>query len=148
MTRPVVPVAAAVIFDASGRVLIAQRPEGKHMAGLWEFPGGKLDAGEGPVQALGRELREELGIELERCRPLLQLQNEYHDRTIVLDVFVVESYRGVPAALEGQALRWVRTAELPSQPLLPADVPIVDAIMTYEGAAHGAGHRIAGHSAR
>jgi 8-oxo-dGTP diphosphatase len=141
-------VAAAVLFDAAGRVLIGRRPEGKPMAGFWEFPGGKLDAGEDAVQALERELSEELGIGLEQARPLITLRNDYPDRTVVLEVFIVDSYKGEPAALEGQALRWVRTAELSRQQLLPADAPIVDAIMAYEGTAHGAGHRLAGHSAR
>ncbi len=143
-----VRVAAAVLFDDGRRVLIARRPEGKHMAGFWEFPGGKLDGAETAAQALARELREELGVVAQRCHPLLQLRHHYSDRVVALEVFVVEEFTGAPTALEGQALRWVSLTELARQPLLPADRPIVDAIIAYEGTAHGAGHRIAGHSAR
>jgi 8-oxo-dGTP diphosphatase len=143
-----VRVAAAVLFDAGRRVLIARRPEGKHMAGFWEFPGGKLDGAETAAQALARELREELGIALQRCHPLLQLRHHYAERIVALEVFVVEAFTGTPAALEGQALQWLRPTELAQQPLLPADRPIIDAIIAYEGTAHGAGHRTAGHSAR
>ena len=141
-------VVAAVLFDVAGRVLISQRPPGKHMAGYWEFPGGKLDAHEVPEQALRRELREELGIELRGCHPLLQLRHHYTDRTVELEVFVVDEFRGEPSGLEGQALNWVSVAELPKQKLLPADGPIIEALNVYEGIAHGAGHRTAGHSAR
>jgi 8-oxo-dGTP diphosphatase len=143
-----VRVAAAVLFDAAGRVLISRRPPGKPMAGYWEFPGGKLDANESPEQALRRELREELGIELGRCHPLLQLRHDYADRTVQIEVFVVDESRGEPSALEGQTLKWVSVVELSQQPLLPADGPIVEALNVYEGIAHGAGHRTAGHSAR
>jgi 8-oxo-dGTP diphosphatase len=121
-------VVAAVLRDAAGRVLIAQRPPGKHMAGYWEFPGGKVMPGESAVQALTRELAEELGVRLLGCRPLLQLRHEYEDRVIELDVFVADEYLGVPAGLEGQALKWVATAELAREALLPADRPIVEAM--------------------
>jgi 8-oxo-dGTP diphosphatase len=141
-------VVAGVLFDASGRVLISQRPPGKFLAGYWEFPGGKLDGGEAPEQALRRELQEELGIELRRCHPLLQLRHHYSDRAVELEVFVVDESVGEPSALEGLVLRWVRVAELPAQQLLPADGPIVEALTVQEGIAHGAGHRTAGHSAR
>jgi 8-oxo-dGTP diphosphatase len=141
-------VVAAVLFDDAGRVLIAQRPAGKHMAGYWEFPGGKLEPLEAPEQALQRELREELGIELRHCHPLLQLRHHYADRAVELQVFVVDESRGEPSGLEGQALRWVSIAALPQQRLLPADGPIVEALIAYEGTTHGAGHRTAGHSAR
>jgi 8-oxo-dGTP diphosphatase len=143
-----VRVVAAVLFDLAGRVLISRRPPGKHMAGYWEFPGGKLDAQEAPEQALRRELREELGIELLRCHPLLQLRHHYDDRTVELEVFMVDEYRGAPAGLESQTLKWLSVAELPGQRLLPADGPIIEALNVYEGIAHGAGHRTAGHSAR
>jgi 8-oxo-dGTP diphosphatase len=143
-----VRVAAAVLFDAAGRVLVARRPPLKHMAGFWEFPGGKLEAGETGEQALARELREELGIELRRCHPLLQLRHDYGDRVVALEVFIVDEFGGEPAALEGQPLQWLKLEALAQQPLLPADGPIIDALLAYEGTAHGAGHRIAGHSAR
>jgi 8-oxo-dGTP diphosphatase len=141
-------VVAAVLFDASGRVLISQRPPGKFLAGYWEFPGGKLDAGEAPEQALRRELREELGIELRRCHPLLQLRHDYSGRAVALEVFVVDEAGGEPSGLEGQALKWVSVAELCEQQLLPADGPIVEALTVHEGIAHGAGTRTAGYSAR
>jgi 8-oxo-dGTP diphosphatase len=141
-------VAAAVLFDAAGRVLIAQRPEGTHMAGYWEFPGGKLEHHEAAPQALERELHEELGVDLRRCHPLLQLRHDYADRAVELEVYVVDEYHGEPSGLEGQALQWVSVAELSRQQLLPADQPIVEALNAYEGTVHGAGHRTAGHSAR
>ncbi|HEY3808863.1 MAG TPA: (deoxy)nucleoside triphosphate pyrophosphohydrolase [Steroidobacteraceae bacterium] len=143
-----VRVSAAVMFDAAGRVLVARRPEGKHMAGFWEFPGGKIEPCEDGRQALARELREELGIELHRCHPLLELRHDYQDRVVALEVFVVDEYAGQPAALERQALQWVSIGALQRLPLLPADGPIVEAILAYEGTAHGAGHRLTGHSAR
>jgi 8-oxo-dGTP diphosphatase len=147
MSEPV-RVVAAVLFDAAGRVLIARRPPGKHMAGYWEFPGGKLDASEAAEQALGRELREELGVELRRCHPLLQLRHHYADRTVQIEVFVVDESRGEPCGLEGQALQWVSVAALSQQALLPADRPIVEALIANEGIAHGAGQHTAGYSAR
>lgn len=124
----VVQVVAAVLRDATGRILIAQRPAGKHMAGYWEFPGGKIAAGESGEQALARELEEELGIRMRRCHPLLQLRHDYPDRTVQLDVFVVDDYGGEPRGLEAQALRWVPAAQLGQQALLPADQPIVEAL--------------------
>jgi 8-oxo-dGTP diphosphatase len=147
-------VVVAVLHDAGGHVLITQRPAGKPMAGAWEFPGGKLEAQEAPEQALARELREELGIELQRCHPLLQLRLDYGERVVELEVFVVDESRGEPSGLEGQRLQWVSLAELPhlaelSEPgLLAADLPIVEALYADEEIAHGAGHRHAGHSAR
>jgi 8-oxo-dGTP diphosphatase len=125
---PAVHVVAAVLRDAAGRVLIAQRPPGKHMAGYWEFPGGKILAGESGEQALTRELAEELGVALRRCHPLLQLRHDYPDRVVQLDVFVVDEYGGEPSGLEAQALKWVAVAELAEQALLPADRPIVEAL--------------------
>jgi 8-oxo-dGTP diphosphatase len=94
-----VRVVAAVLRDASGRVLIAQRPPGRHMAGYWEFPGGKIAPGESGEQALTRELAEELGVSLRRCHPLLQLRHDYADRVVELDVFVVDDYGGEPSGL-------------------------------------------------
>ena len=125
-------VVAGVLYDAQGRVLLAQRPPGKHMAGYWEFPGGKLADGESPEQALQRELAEELGVQLApmSCRPLLQLRHAYPDRLIELQVFTVASWSGSPRGLEGQALQWVAPEELERQPLLPADQPIVSALQS------------------
>src|ERR1039457_5294328 len=121
-------VVAAVLFDSAGRVLIAQRPEGKHMAGYWEFPGGKLDAYEAPEQALRREMREEFGIELRRCHQLLQFGHHYAERVVYLEVFVVDEFRAELSCLEVQALKWVSVAELSQEQLLPADRPIVEAL--------------------
>src|SRR3984885_1161371 len=87
-----VRVVAGVLRDGDGRILIAQRPAGKHMAGFWEFPGGKIAPGESGEQALARELTEELGVAVERCHPLLQLRHDYSDRVVELDVFVVDDY--------------------------------------------------------
>ena len=126
--RGAVRVVAGVLRDSSGRVLIAQRPPGKHMAGFWEFPGGKVAAGESGEQALARELIEELGVSLQRCHPLLQLRHDYSDRVIQLDVFVVDDYGGEPSGREAQALKWVAASELATQDLLPADRPIIEAL--------------------
>jgi 8-oxo-dGTP diphosphatase len=123
-----VRVVAAVLFDGARRVLISRRLPGRHMAGYWEFPGGKLDQHELPELALRRELREELGIDLQRCHPLLQLRHHYADRTVELEVFVVDESLGEPQGLEGQALKWVSVTELPTQRLLPADGPIIEAL--------------------
>ena len=128
-----VHVVVAVLRDAAGRGLIAQRPPGKHMAGYWEFPGGKIGAGESGEQALRRELAEELGVALQRCHPLLQLRHDYADRAVQLDVFVVDEYAGEPSGLEAQALKWVAAAELAGQALLPADRPIVEALNAAAG---------------
>ena len=125
---PAIHVAAAVLFDRHGRVLIAQRPPGKHLAGRWEFPGGKLEPGETRTEALARELEEELGIEIEQPRPLLRLRHTYSYGKVLLDVWVVRRYRGEPRCLDGQALRWCRLVELGSADLLPADRPIVAAL--------------------
>ena len=124
----VLRVVAGVLRDPLGRVLIAQRPPGKHMAGYWEFPGGKVVAGESGEQALARELSEELGVSLRRCHPLLQLRHDYTDHVVELEVFLVDDYHGRPVACEAQALKWVAAAELGAQGLLPADRPIIDAL--------------------
>jgi 8-oxo-dGTP diphosphatase len=123
-----VRVVAGVLRDSRRRVLISQRPPGKHMAGYWEFPGGKIAPGESGEQALARELTEELGVVLHRCHPLLQLRHDYSDRVIELDVFVVDDYDGEPMGREAQALKWVAASELAAQGLLPADRPIIQAL--------------------
>ncbi len=132
-------VVAAVLRDARGRILLAQRPPGKHMAGYWEFPGGKIAPGESSVAALTRELAEELGIALRRCHPLLQLRHDYGDRVVELEVFLVDDYGGEPSGLEGQGLQWVAAAELSAVELLPADRPIVEALNGAAAALQGAG---------
>ena len=127
--RPVVHVVAAVVIDDEGRVLIAQRPKKKHLAGGWEFPGGKLEPGEERLAGLSRELREEIGIALAKPpRPLMRVSHAYPTREILLDVWVVRRYTGVPIGLEGQALRWCPQENLATADLLPADKPIVAAL--------------------
>ncbi len=124
--KAAIRVAAAVLHDSQGRVLVCQRPAGKTLAGLWEFPGGKLEPGEAAEAALRRELFEELGIQVRSCRPLMQLQHEYPERHVELLVWLVEHYDGEARGLEGQALRWVSVQELPTLALLPADLPIIE----------------------
>jgi mutator protein MutT len=124
----VIHVVAAAVIDRSGRVLIAQRPAGKTLAGAWEFPGGKLEPGEGRRQGLARELREEINIEIREPRPLLRLRHRYPTGEVLLDVWVVRRYRGEPQGLDGQELRWCSRSELPTADLLPADRPIIGAL--------------------
>ena len=123
---------AAAVIDPAGRVLIAQRPEGKHLAGGWEFPGGKLEAGEERLAGLARELREELGISIETPRPLIRVRHAYPTREVLLDVWVVRRYAGEPMGLDGQALRWCAQDKLSTANLLPADQPIVAALQLPE----------------
>ncbi len=118
----------ARLSDAEGRVLIAQRPRGRHMAGRWEFPGGKLDLGEDPYDGLKRELAEELGVGRARARPLIRLRHDYPDRRVLLDVWQVTAYDGEPKSLDSQALAWARPDELPAHDLLEADRAIVTAL--------------------
>ena len=124
----VMHVMAGVLCDAHGRVLLAQRPAGKHLAGLWEFPGGKREPGESPHAALLRELREELGIELQRAQPLLQVPWQYGERRLLLDAWLVDQWRGTPQSLEGQALQWLAPAQVDATLLTPADRPILSAL--------------------
>ena len=124
--KPTVRVVAAVIYDSLRRVLVAERPAGKSLAGCWEFPGGKVEEGESGEAALRRELREELGVQASALRPVFELKHEYPERHVDLSVWVVDAYSGVPAGLEGQSLRWESPAALRSIALLPADWPIVE----------------------
>ncbi|MEO8224795.1 MAG: 8-oxo-dGTP diphosphatase MutT [Gammaproteobacteria bacterium] len=121
-------VAAGVLRDAAGRVLIARRPAGGHVGGFWEFPGGKLQAGETPDQALARELQEELGVTVESALPFMSYRHTYPERVVELHVFAVTGYAGEPRGVEGQPLRWVTLKELPSAGLLEADLPIAEAL--------------------
>lgn len=123
-----IQVVAGAVIDAEDRVLIAQRPPGKHLAGGWEFPGGKLRLGEDRRAGLTRELREEIGIEIRTPRPLLRLRHTYPFGQVSLDVWVVRHYLGEPQALDGQALRWCTQTELESTELLPADLAVVAAL--------------------
>jgi mutator protein MutT len=121
-------VVAAAVIDAAGRILIAQRPPGKHLAGGWEFPGGKLEPSEDRRAGLARELREELGIVISTPRPLIRVRHSYEFGEVLIDTWVVRHYQGEPKGFDGQALRWCTQAELATAQLLPADGPIVAAL--------------------
>jgi 8-oxo-dGTP diphosphatase len=121
-------VAAGILCDAEGRILIAERLGGGPFQGLWEFPGGKIGANETPAQALSRELAEELGIEVTRCATFMNLRHEYEDRIVTIEFFIVSDWVSEPVGREGQALRWVPREKLDANELLPADVPVVEAL--------------------
>jgi 8-oxo-dGTP diphosphatase len=131
--QPDLHVAAGIIEDGTGRLLIAQRPPGTHMAGGWEFPGGKVRPGEHVRDALRRELQEEIGIEVVAAEPFMAYRHVYPERTVLLDVWHVTEFRGEPRALEGQPLRWERVDQLMSVGLLAADLPIVEALLARRG---------------
>lgn len=122
-------VAAAVITDARGRILLARRTDGRDLAGLWEFPGGKCEAGESPEQALIRELQEELGITVQVGPPLINVPQQYPDKRLRLDVRQVTAWQGIPRGIEGQALAWVAPGKLTRYPMPPADRPVVAALL-------------------
>jgi 8-oxo-dGTP diphosphatase len=123
-------VAAGVLRDAAGRVLIAQRPEGKHLAGLWEFPGGKLEPGETVAQALVRELHEELGIDVDptQLTPLIRVPWTYGPRQLLLDTLMVHAWDGTPQALDAAAIAWHAPHEFDEALLAPADRQILKAL--------------------
>ncbi len=127
-SRPRLRVVAAALFDAQGRVLIAERPAGKHMAGFWEFPGGKVAPDESDAQALVRELREELGIDARPDFEVMQLQHDYPDRVVDLVLWRATVERGTPRGLDGQQLKWVDCESLGGERLLPADQPFIAAL--------------------
>lgn len=120
-------VSAAALIDVDGRVLLAQRPEGKSLAGLWEFPGGKVEAQETPEIALIRELREELGIETQTSclAPLTFASHSYDDFHLLMPLFACRRWQGIPTPREGQALAWVRARDLRNYPMPPADIPLI-----------------------
>ncbi|KFN51273.1 Nudix family hydrolase [Arenimonas composti] len=123
-----VHVAAAVLRDVRGRILLARRTAGRDLAGLWEFPGGKVEPGETPAQALVREIEEELGIRVLAAEPLIAVPQAYPDKRIVLDVFEVTAWEGQPRGRERQALAWSPLEQLASYPMPPADRPVVAAL--------------------
>lgn len=123
--RPELLVAAGVVRDDQGRILLAQRPPGKHLAGTWEFPGGKCESGETPQEALVRELDEELGIRVESSAPLLSLTHAYSEKTVRLLLREVCSWSGQPVGREGQPLRWARLDEMADLPMPAADRPMI-----------------------
>jgi len=137
--KPRLRVVAAAIFDADDRVLIAQRPEGKHMAGWWEFPGGKVAQGESDAQALERELREELGIEAHAHRQITTMTHEYPDRVVELVLWHASIASGQPRGLDGQQIKWVACRSLGEERLLPADLPLIPALQGLSFAASTAG---------
>lgn len=120
-------VAACALVDTDGRVLLAQRPEGKQLAGLWEFPGGKVEPGETPEQCIIRELHEEIGIETEiPClAPLTFASHSYDDFHLLMPLFVCRRFRGIAQPREGQTLKWVRPKQMRDYPMPPADAPLI-----------------------
>ena len=132
MSVKLVLVAACALIDADGRVLLAQRPQGKSMAGLWEFPGGKVESGERPEQSLIRELKEELGIDVkEEClAPLTFASHLYPDFHLLMPLYVCRRWEGLARAQEGQRLKWVRPTELRDYPMPPADEPLISHLTT------------------
>jgi 8-oxo-dGTP diphosphatase len=122
-------VMVGILVDAEGRVLLAERPAGKHMSGHWEFPGGKLEHGERPWNGLVRELDEELGILALQGRPMMQLRHRYPDREVLLDTWLVTAFEGEPHGRDGQRLTWVTPAAALDHGLLEADRPIIDALL-------------------
>jgi len=120
-------VSAVALIDVDGRILLAQRPEGKSMAGLWEFPGGKIEAGETPEVALIRELHEELGIETwESClAPLTFASHSYESFHLLMPLFACRKWSGQMQPREGQTLKWVKSKDLRNYPMPPADIPLI-----------------------
>ncbi|WP_425503060.1 (deoxy)nucleoside triphosphate pyrophosphohydrolase [Roseospira visakhapatnamensis] len=128
-------VVAAALVDPDGRVLLAQRPEGKTMAGLWEFPGGKVATGETPEAALIRELREELGVDARAAclAPLTFASHAYADFHLLMPLYILRNWAGTPTAREGQALAWVRPARLRDYPMPAADRPLIPVLQDLLG---------------
>jgi 8-oxo-dGTP diphosphatase len=125
--RKLLLVAACALVDADGRILLAQRPEGKSLAGLWEFPGGKVEPGESPEEALIRELEEELGIvtKVACLAPLTFASHSYDGFHLLMPLFVCRRFEGIPSGREGQAIKWVRPNGLRDYPMPPADEPLI-----------------------
>ncbi len=126
-SKKLVLVVACALIDADDRILLAQRPEGKAMAGLWEFPGGKVDPGEVPEQALIRELQEELGVETKAAclAPLTFASHEYDDFHLLMPLYICRRWWGTAQSREGQALKWVRAENLRDYPMPEADLPLI-----------------------
>ena len=125
--RNILLVAACALIDADGRILLAQRPEGKSLAGLWEFPGGKVEPGETPEASLVRELHEELGIttKVACLAPLTFASHTYEKFHLLMPLYVCRRYEGIPHGKEGQALKWVKSQALRDYPMPPADEPLI-----------------------
>ena len=133
--KPILLVAAVALLDADGRVLLAQRPDGKSMAGLWEFPGGKVEPGERPEETLIRELHEELGIDVkEAClAPLTFASHDYENFHLLMPLWVCRRWTGAVVGREGQALKWVAPRRLREYPMPPADEPLVPHLIDLVG---------------
>lgn len=129
--KPVL-VAVGVVLNASGCVLIAWRDENLHQGGVWEFPGGKVEAGETVETALVRELREETGIQVHESLPLMVIEHDYGDKLVRLDVRVVERFSGIPEGIQGQSLRWVDISELPELAFPQANRLIIDKLLSHD----------------
>ncbi|WOC16603.1 (deoxy)nucleoside triphosphate pyrophosphohydrolase [Pseudochrobactrum sp. MP213Fo] len=125
--KKIVLVVACALIDADGRILLAQRPEGKNLAGLWEFPGGKVESGETPEAALIRELEEELGIITKPAclAPLTFASYAYEKFHLLMPLYICRRYEGIARSMEGQALKWVRPQDLRNYPMPPADEPLI-----------------------
>jgi 8-oxo-dGTP diphosphatase len=125
--KPILLVSACALVDADGRVLLSRRPEGKSLAGLWEFPGGKVEPGETPEETLIRELREEIGVETQTAclAPLTFASHSYETFHLLMPLFVCRRFTGIPVAKEGQTLKWVRPNRMRDYPMPPADVPLI-----------------------
>ncbi|RUM25044.1 8-oxo-dGTP diphosphatase MutT [Rhizobium vallis] len=125
--RKILLVAACALIDADGRILLAQRPEGKSLAGLWEFPGGKVEPGETPEETLVRELEEELGIrtKIACLAPLTFASHSYENFHLLMPLYICRRYEGIAEGREGQALKWVRPQALRDYPMPPADEPLI-----------------------
>jgi len=125
--RSILLVAACALLDSDGRILLAQRPEGKSLAGLWEFPGGKVEPGETPEETLVRELEEELGIitKIPCLAPLTFASHTYETFHLLMPLYVCRRYEGIAQGCEGQALKWVKPGDLRSYPMPPADEPLI-----------------------
>ena len=121
-------VAAGILRDSDGRVLVTERIGDHSFAGLWEFPGGKIEDGEESISALGRELGEELGIEIVDQSLFMSLDHEYADRSVSIDFYLIEKWRNTPEGRDGQALMWILPEELAEEFLLPADAPVIEAL--------------------
>jgi len=122
-------VAAGILTDSNGRVLITERTGGGEFNGMWEFPGGKVAAGETAELALVRELREEIGVEASAYMPFMELQHDYPDRSVYLQFFKVESWQGKPSGVEGQRIQWVLPTQIDVASMLPADAPVIAALL-------------------
>lgn len=135
MTTRLILVVACALVDPDGRLLIAQRPEGRSMAGLWEFPGGKVEQGEMPEDALIRELGEELSIDVSKSciAPLTFASHRYPDFHLLMPLYVCRRWRGAVEAREGQQIAWVKPQRLADYPMPPADIPLIPILRDFLG---------------